>query len=319
MYSDRLKEFLVYYFMPPLILLSGLIGNSLGFYAFQNIRLIKIGPRLIYKCLFIIDTLNLLNIIIMFLANGFSKDVTLHSNASCKTFMYLSYTLAPISPMLLIANSIMKLVSINKECEKMFNFCKQRITQLLFIASLVSFNIIFYIPSLFYMELSSNSSDFILETTSNECSFIDSRKQKILFAMDLFNRVIIPFTLLTICTISLIRKVVRLRKEIVNSVTIIENKNRNFYRDFKSTFCLINLNVFYMLLNVPLVAFLFTQISFESSAFSMSLNLYYLSYGINFYIIFITNSLFRKEFFSFLRKNESSKNETEELSLPIWI
>jgi hypothetical protein len=59
-------DFFTNYILPPMINIIGLIGNTLGLIVVSKKELKKIGPVLIYKFLFISDTIYL-SIIIYFI------------------------------------------------------------------------------------------------------------------------------------------------------------------------------------------------------------------------------------------------------------
>lgn len=316
-------HFIVYYAVPPLVLLIGTTGNVFGLISFHRMKLCKIGSKLIYKFIFVTDSLNLLNIIVMYLANGYGKDVTLLTNVSCKIVMYLNYTLAPISPLLLVFNSLLKHISINKNLENTLFWLKKKHIQFVFAIGLIVFNMIYYLPALFIIQLQTNPNSHIFFDQTPECTFIDTNKQIIMFSMDLFNRVFIPFTLLIICSFCLLRQIFKMKRDI-NSTLVVQTKVKGIKREIKATFTLVCLNIFYVTLNLPIVMILFTQISFESISFSVSLNLYYLAYGVNFYIIVLTNSYFKREFFRIFRKKQrrpsaNSFQDEHELSIPFWV
>jgi hypothetical protein len=52
-------DFFTNYILPPIIIIIGLIGNLLGLIVITKKELIKIGPVLIYKFLFILDSIYL--------------------------------------------------------------------------------------------------------------------------------------------------------------------------------------------------------------------------------------------------------------------
>ena len=59
-------NFFVNYVLPPLIIILGLYGNSIGLIIVGKKKLKQIGPVFIYKCLFISDNIYL-SIILFFL------------------------------------------------------------------------------------------------------------------------------------------------------------------------------------------------------------------------------------------------------------
>jgi hypothetical protein len=82
-------SYFIIYLMAPLIFIFGLIGNILGFIVLLRKNLIKIGPRIMYKMLFLMDIV-VLSIIVTYLSSAFNYDLTIISKYSCKLYWYLS-------------------------------------------------------------------------------------------------------------------------------------------------------------------------------------------------------------------------------------
>ena len=80
---DSIDYFFSYIF-PILILVFGLAGNYFGYKTIQRPRMLEIGPRNIYKYLFISDTIFLAQIIVTYLQFSFNIDLTILSNVICK-------------------------------------------------------------------------------------------------------------------------------------------------------------------------------------------------------------------------------------------
>ena len=82
-----MDNFILTNVIPPLIILVGISGNTFGQILVGRKKVSKIGPVLIYKCLFMFDNINLSIIIILFILiikiiNLYYYS-TINSNASC--------------------------------------------------------------------------------------------------------------------------------------------------------------------------------------------------------------------------------------------
>ena len=97
--SFSLNDFSSTYFAPAIIIL-GTIGDVFGLIVESKKKLKKIGPQIIYMALFTSDFITFATIFQPYAAFRFNIDVTLFSNIACKSYFYLSYVLASISPML---------------------------------------------------------------------------------------------------------------------------------------------------------------------------------------------------------------------------
>ncbi len=79
--------------MMRIILVLGLIGNTLGMLVVLRKRLKSIGPTHIYCYMFATDSAYLVQIIIAYLDNAFHMNLQTFSRFTCKAWMYLTYGL----------------------------------------------------------------------------------------------------------------------------------------------------------------------------------------------------------------------------------
>jgi len=105
-------DYFTNYIFPPLILGFGLVGNILGFKVMQRPKMLEIGPRNMYKYLFISDNIYLVQIIVVYLQTTFFIGLSIISNVMCKFWYYLNFSLDAQSAMLLAYISIDRYVSI---------------------------------------------------------------------------------------------------------------------------------------------------------------------------------------------------------------
>ncbi len=66
------------------------------------------------------------------------------------------------------------------------------------------------------------------------------------------------------------------------------------------------MNLFFLILILPLEIVIFFLPYYNYDLFNILYYVFYISYAINFYVLFITNSLFRKVFLSLFFKMENS-------------
>jgi len=69
-------DFFSNYILPVFVLIFGLFGNFLGFKTMQRPKMLEIGPRNIYKYLFISDTIYLIEVIVTNLQLSYNADIT---------------------------------------------------------------------------------------------------------------------------------------------------------------------------------------------------------------------------------------------------
>jgi len=311
-------DFFVYYIFAPVVLGIGLIGNSLGITVLiKSKRLKKIGPVLIYKFLFISDTFYLLQIMIIYFGYGFSLDLTILSNLSCQIYIYFNYAFAAFSPWLLVYILIEKFISIVHPTKRFM--LRKKLNQIIYIIILILFSLSCYIVAPLTYGVQNNN--IINNDGSNSsflnCNFNNYEGQLITSYFDLFFRVLLPFILMTFISFLLIifiSFVVKLKTE--STELNRDNKvNKRIKSDIRFASSSFGMNLLFIILNLPLTLVLFLPNYFLSiTLFLATYYLYYLSYGINFFVIFAVNKTFRKSVKKlFVKKNTTNRIQDVEL------
>ncbi len=312
-------KYLLYSIYPPFILSFGLIGNFLGLLIMKRKKMKKIGPVNIYRYLFIMDSVYLCLILEPYFETEYEIDFCTFSSWSCKLYSYLSYLLQVISPMLLVFISIEKLISIRFQKKKMI--LRKYTVQLFYFLSIMLFSSLFYLPVYHVYELSSH---LVSQNTSNlsnssnltisvkMCSFIKEEFQEIVSYMDFIVRVIIPFFLMSLFTLLLIITIFNSRKKTSRFKTRSRH-NQTFSRDIRFAITSILLNIIFLIFQLPLSIYVLFPDYFSDLYYMFDIYLLYACYSTNFYLILISNTLFRKEFY-LMFKFRFHKN-----SNPTWV
>ena len=275
---------------PELVFGIGLIGNYLGFKTMQRPKMLEIGPRNTYKYLFISDTIFLVQIIISFLQLSLGIDPSILSNFACRLWNYVNYSLASQSSMLLVYISIDRYVSMKMPALRFF--MRKRNNQLIYFIFIFMFNLLFYLPVVFNYT--------VIETNDTlACDFKNQYSQNLISYMDLVNRVVLQSILIMIFSILLGIEVIKSRSRILGNFE--KEENEYFFNNIRLAFSLICLNIIYISAQMPISIYIFLPNYAQIYGFNFSYYIFYFSYSINFYIIFISNSLFRKEFLIFLK------------------
>jgi hypothetical protein len=283
-------EYFSFYIFPIIILAIGFVGNYLGFKTMQRPKMIEIGPRNTYKYLFISDTIYLVLIVGTYLQYSFNIDPSILSNVICKLWWYILYSFDSQSSMLLVYISIDRYVSI--KIPSFRYFMRKRNNQLIFYIMKLMFNLIYYLPVVYNYTLIRTNETLI-------CTFNDQYSQQLLSYMDLANLLIFPSTLILIFSILLGIEVIKSRSRILDN--FLKEENEFFFKNLSFTISSTVLNIIYLLLVIPISFYSFLPDFTEIYGFIFSYYLFYLTYSINFYVLFISNSLFRKEFILFLK------------------
>ena len=294
--------------LPLLILFIGLAGNltGLGLFVYGK-KLIKLSVRNMYIYLFSIDSVYLLSLLVEYFEMGFSYEVSAYSELTCKLNIFFRYLFANISPMILVYISLERYIAI-KYPGKRFKL-KRSPTQSVYLLLICGINLMLYTPFAFMIQQvilpprdkNSNDSE---ESKRKICSFgQESKLDSVLAYLDLLNRVVIPFSLMLVSSILLIVCIFKSRQRVLTNYTSLENKI--FKRDVRLAFTSLILNCFYVAFNLPL-SFneLFEDLDFY---YAFSVYMFYASYGVNFYLVLISNFLFRKELLYCMSKARQSQ------------
>ena len=298
-------EYFVYYLMAPTVFALGLMGNMTALVVFFKGNLKNIGPVLIYRLMFIFDTLFIIQIILFYLQYPFYLDITILSRLSCKLVVYLNYQMDAISSYLLVYISLEKYISINNPSKRRILNSKKN--QIIFFISILVFCTSYNIGDLFFFDIFEyNQTDSNGTNNSySRCQPINYEAQLISSVLDLINREILPGSLMILFSFMLVLAVFRSSSRMAHS---INDQNRR-KRDVKLAVNCFFMNFMFILLKTPISTAFFLPDIFSHNLIYYSVTyISFLSYGINFYIIFVCNSLFRKELYRILRK----KNLTTE-------
>ena len=293
-------EYFVYIILPSFIFLFGILGNIFGLIVLQSKKLRKIGPINIYRLLFITDTIYLLSVIkTNFEFYGF--ELLIISNFWCKGYTYILNAISSIPPMLLVYISLERFVSIRYPNK--IEFFRKKSIQFVYFFLIVLFNLIFYTPVIYLFEV------VVLNNEDNKkkvCTFTDTGSE--LFSMIFTNRVLIPFLLMFTASILLINTIFESRRRIQSNYSYRENVT--FRKDIKFAITSLTINVMHIVLNLPFILVYFIY-PYSIILVVMSMNLFLTSFAIQFYLIIISNWLFRREFYLLLvifRKRKKKEN-----------
>ncbi len=232
-------EYFSNYVLPGLILFFGLVGNPLGFKVMERHKMLEIGPRNIYKYLFIMDTIYLVQIIVTSLQLSYQINITLISNFSCKLWWYINYSLANQSSMLLVYISIDRYIAIKVPALRFF--MRKRNNQLIFFIFVFMFNLVYYLPVIYgYTVIQTN--DTLI------CLFNSQYSTELLSYMDLANHVILPSILILIFSTLLGIEVIKSRRRISSNFLkedsfYFKNFGTFFFKCKKNSFLNNELNI----------------------------------------------------------------------------
>lgn len=216
------------------------------------------------------------------------------------------YWIAPISGLILVYISAHRFFSI--KFPKNNFFTKDKRNNLIFIALLLIYNGLFYSPVFIFSGFVRYENALIGNSTNTTyrigCSFLNTEYMTILALMDLINSALIPFILMTIFSILLIAYIFKIRQKISSKTKLSSaSDKKKFKKDIKFSLTIISLNVLFLVLNVPTMYV--GLIELNNLPLKSFINyLYYASYGCNFYVLVLSNSLFRSEFLQIFQQKK---------------
>jgi len=316
-YFESKFKYFVYYIFPVLIIILSLVGNLLGLIVFikkksklEN----KIGPIIIYKYLFAYGLINSYLIILLYL-HGFEIYLETISKLTCQLTVYYWYATASISPMILSYISIERFISIKYPNKRLI--LNNTWNQHCFIIVLIVYNLIIssWIPFDYdLIEKSINLTNKNIKNYSPNNKFECLRENNNGIYLAIVNIIIIPYSLIITFTILLIISIFMSRSRVISNYTNIQNEI--FKKDIKFSFNSLSINIIFIFMNLTvLIIFPFSSSFPVLYFFFVYLHLF--SFSIDFYLLFIFNSLFRTEFLSFFSTSSNSNNNNNNVSLRI--
>lgn len=288
----------------PLILLIGLIGNTIGYIVMKRPKLVQIGPRNMCRYLFMMDSIYLLQFIVTFLNGSLRIDLSIISNIVCRLWYYINYSFATFSPMFLVYISIDRFISIKWSTKRFI--LRKRNYQLIYVMFIIAVNLLYYLPIVYGYVVMDNYSMNDISNYTTICTFKDLDSQLLISYMDLANRVLMPFILIMIFSFFLTIEIFKSRRRILDNFHIEEN--RYYFNEIRLSITSLCLNMIYVVLQLPVSVYVLFSDDYTDSLYLFTYYLFYFSYGINFYVFCFSNSLFRRETVSFIRNLNFFKN-----------
>ena len=285
-------NYFVKYLFPPINGCITLFGCTFGLLTLSHHKMKQIGPIKVYQYLFVSGYFNLIFIIQTYFLNAFEIDAFLVSSLMCKILKYFYYIYDSIPPMLIVYISIERYVSITYQSKKLL--LRKKKTQLIYLISVIAYVFTSYVFVLFYIDIIQVDS---IGNMTLKCSFNDSYVEHVIEYIDLIVSLMIPFVLMIFCTILLIYRIAHSRAKLKATICTAHSG----HKDLKFSFTCLLLNVFYLVLCFP---FHFIEILFPNvgmNVFYFFKYLVFLCYGLDFYLVYFSNSLFRCEFYKIFR------------------
>lgn len=295
-------KFIINFVLPPFVLITGLIGNLFGYVIISRKKLAKIGPVKIYKYLYAIDSFYLIQIVASSLEYSYGLNLATQSSLSCKFYIYFNYSMAAISPWLLVYIIIERLISFKYPSKRFI--LREDINQIAYFILVFLSITLLYIPIPIFNNIQTEYlNNTLANSTGNKkviCEFVSSKSRIVLNYYDLILRILMPSMLMLISSFEMISNFFQLRRRIRHNFLQASSTSR-FKRDILFAITSLVLNLVFIVLNLQFSLILFLPKFFNFEMFLLTFFIYYASYGVNFYLMVFTNSLFRNEFISCMK------------------
>ena len=283
-------KFILDVYVPPLLILLSFVTNVLVIQIYKRNKFKKINARNFWRLLSLIDIICSLQILKHFTRSAFNYDIMLISALSCKVFVFLSHTGA-VSAWLHVYISMERFCSIVSPHVSKLLQTKSAQTRICF--SIFAFNIVFYSQHFIYTDIiTTNKSIDNLTYSSCNAKALYKEAVYVFNWLDLLISTVVPFVIMFFCSIVLICSIWRTRKRVYLNQS--PQAKRRLKRDMRFSVNTVLLDFMFIALNLPISVHILIDGDL-GFVFSITDDLYYLSYTVNFLIFFAVNSLFRHE------------------------
>jgi hypothetical protein len=291
-----------------LIAVIGLISNLLSFIIFSQKKFQNTVFSIYFRFIVIFDILSMMipvNKFFEFNLNIWFRDF---SDPLCKFRYYYIYVVFPISGWGLVAVSIDRYFSIVYPTK--FSIRKNILFQILVCCGILVYNLVYYIPQLFYYINISKS--FNNKTNQTIITKKCVNQNYPTDWLNILNTTLIPFALMFVFTLITLRKLFKSRKNSCQNSQSSSNKTRQ--KDIRFAITSITLNVIFLLLNLPygVYSILVLNISMNKDLEKLIYSIIYVPFYLNltslFFINLKVNSIFRNEFIRIFFSKKTNKN-----------
>lgn len=275
-----------------IIITIGTIGNAISIIVFSRKTFRNNSISTYCIALAIFDSLALIEFItdIGYLAYG--VNLADKSDAFCKISFYFSTILNAIQPCILVVFSIDKLFSMKT---RSIAILKKKWFQWSIVAGMVVFNVLLYLAMPILLKRREDLPGVYV------CDVATIGFLNILMIVYLLESCMIPFIVMSVSSILTIRLLIKSRNSVERSGKLSKERRS---RDAKYAISSVTFNVLFFIFKLPLVVYFSLAAFFTySDAYFLKIAtlLFFSNASIGFYVHIVTNSLFRKEFFSFFR------------------
>ena len=307
--SPQLMAILAGYIPIGLMALT-IVCNCFTIYIYAQDVFSKVSETFYLKAMALFDSLLIFQTLGFSLSYAFGIDLKTSSNLACKLLYFASYSFESISTWCEALASLDRCIHISIGGK--FKILNRVWFKFTLIGAIFVVNSALYYPMFAYFVLIDMSNQSQNETTIITCLSTNGYYSFVLSWIDLFAKIIVPFSIMFVSTLFLVKSLVSSRKRARvkewqnitlksnnSASTALKKSKSREQRDFQFALTSITLNILSLLLNLPITFFTIYDINVESGndlLFAISNICFYLNLSYKFFLYVWVNVKFREEF-----------------------
>lgn len=288
-------------------ILIGLIGNILILVIYSRPAFKNNSISIYSRALALVESGTIINLIYEYGTTFFNYFIGNHSDLACILFYYIGISMGSSSGWILVAFSLDKLLSIRKPGKS--SVIKQRSFHYMIVLSIVLINLLLFIEIPIYLRLEMRFNATNRTAIRWVCDSASLPFARFVTSASLIEGNIVPFLIMFTTSIISIRLIRKSSRNVSKYLTRRNSRQRN---DMKFAITSISFNFMFILLRLPfIVVAVLMSFSHGVSIFSLEAELaylvYFMSYSSGIAVHFLSNNLFRREFYqAFTFQNQQS-------------
>jgi hypothetical protein len=270
-----------------MVIIVGIVGNVISFIVFSRPTFRKSSISIYYRALAFSDSLIVNNGFVHFYMLFYNYLISLYSDAICKLFSYMMFTLGSLPGWILIAVSVDKVLSLKKVNS---TGTKRPFLHYMVLTGVVLFNLLLYIEIPIYQRIVNVEMFGMSNPVCDVSTLSFGNTINVIFIVQ---GNVLPFVILSVSSLITI-KLLRDSRRQVRMTGAVANSRKS--RDNKFATTSLTFNVLFIVLRMPF--FVTSTIGYSTLngyVLYISNLLFVANYSINFLVHYVSNSLFRRE------------------------
>ena len=282
--------------LPIVVFFVGVLGNIMIIAVLVRDKFKKVSSRKILCALVLNDLLSTLTILV-YHGSAFNFNFIYENKFVCQFLVFLNYEFGVVSGWTMCLVNIERLISIKYSNVKIFvdNWSFSLILLVVY-----GWNFGIYFARTLQVTLFDGFTGRILtnftDLNGNDsiiCDVYDPNADFIYSMIDLVNSTLVPFLLMIVSSILIIKSIYDIRKRLLINHTIKDM--RRFKRDLQFSITILVLDLFYFAFNLPYCLYSFLGDPLNDFMFTVMDMIFYTQYIFNILAYVILNSEFQKE------------------------